>query len=315
METTLIQSTETLLRAQDNKNVETLEFHPVTSDDIETIANYFALYPSKSDDFTVGGVMMWVELFDYEISEAYDSLFIKGKNPASGVAIFYAPVGPLSEDEYVDIINDYCDTHDLERMIILPSEVLPSAEGDGRPAGTPFEESMTEYLYDIEKFVTFSGKKMEKKRNHLNFFKRNYSPVVVEDISAANAADLIAFTLEFNAKNSENELADYECRQVMDALAHFDDFPYEGVALRYEGRIIGYSFGEKSGDTFIIHAEKANIEYRGVYQAVASELAKMVMGKYPDVKYLNREDDMGSEDLRKSKLSYHPALYIAKKVI
>lgn len=315
METTLTQDTTTLLTGNSRKYSRDIKFHSVTSADIDMIANYFALYPSRSCDFTVGGVMIWAEWFGYKVAEAYDSLFITGRDPQSGLNIFYAPVGPYSIEQYTQIIEEYCEERNIERMIIIPSSVLPSGDGDGRPQGTPFEESMTEYLYDIEKFVTFSGKKMEKKRNHLNFFKRNYSPVEVEEINSANAAELIAFTLEFNAKNSENDLADFDCRQVMDALAHFSDYPYEGIALRYEGKIIGYSFGEKSGDTYIIHAEKGNIEYRGVYQAVASELAKMVMGKYPDVRYLNREDDMGSEDLRKSKLSYHPSLYLAKKVI
>ena len=98
-------------------------------------------------------------------------------------------------------------------------------------------------------------------------------------------------------------------------LRDFGLYPFEGIALRKDGRIIGYTFGELTGDTFHVHAEKGDVSYRGVYQALASRMAKAVKDSHPQVSYLNREDDMGFLSLRRSKLSYRPSLVINKKVI
>ena len=50
----------------------------------------------------------------------------------------------------------------------------------------------------------------------------------------------------------------------------------------------------------------------GAYPMTCRELTRMLMAKYPSLRYINREDDMGIEALRRSKESYKPA-YLLKK--
>lgn len=293
-----------------------LEMKDADESDISTLREYFDRYPSMCDDFTVGGILMWKEYFKYQIAIVEDTLIIKGVWPESGTPLFYEPRGPMSMECYRGIISDYCRHHGCEALLMLPVETMP--QKDSLPDeidGEKLYVDWTEYLYDIDRFITFSGKKLEKKRNHLNYFRNNFTGYEVEEISSGIADELIEFVKRFSDRHSDNRLAVYESRKVIDILRDYDRYPFLGVAIRYEGRILGFSFGEKGGDSFVIHAEKGDIDYRGIYQAVASAMASVAKEHYPTLRYLNREDDMGIETLRKSKLSYHPTLHISKKII
>ncbi|MGN0237371.1 MAG: DUF2156 domain-containing protein [Lepagella sp.] len=293
-----------------------LEMKDADESDISTLREYFDRYPSMCDDFTVGGILMWKEYFKYQIAIVEDTLIIKGVWPENGTPLFYEPRGPMSMEHYMNIIADYCHHHGCDALLMLPVETNPLK--DSLPeeiGGEKLYVDWTEYLYDIESFITFSGKKMEKKRNHLNFFRHNFADYEEVVIGSEIAEELIDFVSRFSDRHSDNRLAVYESRKVIDILRDYDRYPFLGVAIRYEGRILGFSFGEKGGDSFVIHAEKGDIDYRGVYQAVASAMAKVAKEHYPELRYLNREDDMGIETLRKSKLSYHPTLHISKKIV
>lgn len=291
-----------------------LVFRPVTCADIPLLQYYFNRYPSRSDDFTVGGVLMWTELYDYRIAECLGSLFITGIQAGSDARVFYQPRGPVSAREFRRLVADYCSRHDSDGIMLHPVEYEPGAADELRLAALETVNEWREYLYPVERFATFAGRKMEKKRNHLNFFVNNHPGFEVETISDDMADELISFTLAFNAEHSDNPIAAYECRQVMEVLRNYSSYPFHGIAIRVDGRIVGYTFGEKAGDAFVIHAEKGDVALRGIYQVLASRLAQSVMERYPDVTLLNREDDMGSEALRRSKMSYHPSLFIDKRI-
>ena len=78
-------------------------------------------------------------------------------------------------------------------------------------------------------------------------------------------------------------------------------------------KIIGFSMGEMAGrDTFDVHFEKADIDINGAYPMVCRELTRMVMQNHPELLYMNREDDMGLESMRTSKLSYKPEFMVRK---
>lgn len=290
-------------------------FRNVTVEDIPMLRRWFGMYPSRSCDFTVGGVLIWTAFYNYKIAEFCDSLLITGFDPDSGKQIFYQPPGPISPDRYKKIADEYCRETGTEYVMLYPEErhVESTAEIPEEEPG--YIRNMMEYLYEVERFASFGGKKMEKKRCHLHYFLNNFTPYEVEEINESNIDDLITFTLAFELSHSDSQLAQYEATQIVDLLRVYGKYPFIGIALRKDGRIIGYSFGECVGDTFSVHAEKGDIYYRGIYQALSSLMAQKVMQDYPQVKYLNREDDMGMESLRQSKLSYHPSLVIAKKIL
>lgn len=291
---------------------DTLQFRPVTKDLVPVLIRYFNAYPSRSCDFSVAGVIMWAEYYNYEYAEYADTLFIRGVNPESGIMIYYRPVGKLTEEECMALIAEATPV-EMNAEILMPME-SDAENQEMLTQSVRTEVSLKEYLYPIDRFTGFAGKKMEKKRNHLNFFLRNYADAALEPISSANSEELIAFTENFASMHEDSTMALYESHKTIEALADFGNYNYEGLAIRLAGKVIGYTFGEKIGDTFFVHVEKGNIDFRGIYQALASFMSRYVQKKYPEVKYLNREEDMGDESLRKSKESYHPTLFVNKRI-
>lgn len=288
-------------------------FRSVVADDIPLLQTFFNKYPSRSCDFSIGGVMMWVDYFHYELALFGESLIIRGKMFGSNTRMYYA-CGPLTSADYAMILADYCRKTGEDGVLVVPSE-HPADEEISANVAVPSVDEWMEYLYDIDRFIGFPGKKMEKKRNHLNYFKREFSGCEIKVIEKDDIVDIIAFTAKFAEGHDDSPLRRYEIEQTVEVLRDFDIYPFEGIVIRDEGRVIGYAFGERIGDTLLVHVEKGGIEYRGVYQALASEFCAMMKAKYPEIRYVNREEDMGFDDLRKSKLSYHPTLLIRKHLL
>lgn len=298
---------------------ETLVFREPGLSDISLLNKYFETYGSRSCDLSVGGVLMWSEWYSYRICEVDGTLLIKGYDPRLRTHVFYEPCGPLPVSAWLSIIEDYSRMHHLDRWIAVCAEEENLAYTDRLTGSLPTQTGTVtewkEYLYPIERFISFAGKKMEKKRNHLHYFINNYSPYTIEEITPERKTELLAFCMKFGLAHADGELASYESQQVAEVLRNYDSYPFYGVLLRKDEEILGFSFGELIGDTFIIHAEKGDVRYRGVYQALSSALAAGVREKFSGVRYLNREDDMGNDNLRKSKESYHPAMFIHKRII
>jgi hypothetical protein len=105
----------------------------------------------------------------------------------------------------------------------------------------------------------------------------------------------------------------FEHDAVVRAFAAYERLGLEGGALRIGGKIVGFTVGEMcSSDTFDVHFEKADGSINGAYPMVCRELTRMLMARHSDLRFINREDDMGLESLRRSKESYKP-LYLLKK--
>lgn len=286
-------------------------FRKPEANDIEMLADRFAEFGSRSCDFTVGGLMLWRDYFDYEIAEAEGSMILRGRDPENGGLFYHSPVGELPADELIRRIATIGDASHAGAKLLLPEEIT----ADKPASGEGFADDWREYLYEAERFATFAGRKMEKKRNHLNFFRNNFSPFEVVEISTRIVPQLMAFTLEFEAVHNDSRLELFESSQMIEALRNWDMYPFQGIAIMKDGDVLGYTFGENVGDTLIVHAEKGNVNFRGIYQTLASEMSRDALRRNPQLHWLNREDDMGDEGLRTSKLSYKPSLFICKRVI
>ena len=106
-------------------------------------------------------------------------------------------------------------------------------------------------------------------------------------------------------------MAIYEANMALEMLKHYDKFNFIGMLLRVDKKVVAFTVGEILFDILHVHIEKANIEYKGVYQVINNLFSKYVLENY-NIKYINRQDDAGFEGLRKAKRSYYPATYYKK---
>lgn len=171
-----------------------------------------------------------------------------------------------------------------------------------------------DYLYNIQDLATLKGKKFQKKRNHLNKFKQLHPQFRVEPITEENmplVEDLLARW--YKARLEADPSADFYMEQVAlsKALHHWKELDMEGLVLMDGEEILAMTMGSfLSCHTFDVQFEKAIDD--SAYVAMCSSFASHLMEKYPQLVYLNREDDLGIEGLRKSKLAYNPVMLIEK---
>lgn len=160
-----------------------------------------------------------------------------------------------------------------------------------------------EYVYNAADLITLEGKKYHAKRNHINkLFKEHtfeYRHYKDSDYDACIA--LQERWMETKGEPSQSYLN--ELFAAKEALGHIDTLGLKCGLLYVDGNLEAYSVGEKFDDMAIIHIEKANPDIQGVFALINREFASH---EFSDVAYINREEDMGIEGLRKAKLSYYP---------
>ena len=173
-----------------------------------------------------------------------------------------------------------------------------------------------DYVYDINDLADLRGRKFQSKRNHFNRFCADRPDHQAVPISEKILPQVREFVQEWYARRQEK---DPEGDFMLETLAlgrvcsHFREIGMEGIVLMDRDEILAVTMGSRlSGDTFDIHFEKAREDVSGAYNAVNCQFARYLRLKYPDVKFLNREEDMGLEGLRNSKLSYRPHHMVEK---
>ena len=174
-----------------------------------------------------------------------------------------------------------------------------------------------DYVYLRKNLAELAGRAYHGKKNHLNYFKNHYQYEYVT-LTSDMAPQAEQFIREFNDRKkgllpNERMLLLCEERAMKDVFQNLERVGYLAGAILIDGRIEALTIGGRLGaDTITVHVEKANTEIRGLYQAINNEFSKRVPEK---IQYINREEDMGIEGLRKAKLSYNPVKMIEKNIV
>jgi hypothetical protein len=176
-----------------------------------------------------------------------------------------------------------------------------------------FNRSVSDYIYSSEKLVNLTGKKLQSKRNHINRFKRENE---WEYGSLSGNPSLIKECKEMLDQWMEINMADKDPSLVYDDVATtlmLDNFEYLGLkggVIRVRGKIVAFTIGEPlTRDTFVVHVEKAYTSIHGAYSIINQQFAEHETTGFT---YINREEDMGFENLRNAKLSYQPDILLEK---
>ena len=195
---------------------------------------------------------------------------------------------------------------ELDRL--MPGRFAYEADRDG-----------FDYLYDIDRLADLTGKKLHAKRNHINRFMDNNPSWVYEEITPQTLPECLEMDKEWYRRSmvregaaEERDLGD-EGIALRTAMDHYHALGLEGGLIRVYGEVVAFTMGDRlNSDTYDVHFEKAYGELQGAYAMINREFARWVRAKHPNVRYLNREDDMGVEGLRKAKESYYPDRMVEK---
>ncbi|MCI8493635.1 MULTISPECIES: phosphatidylglycerol lysyltransferase domain-containing protein [Anaerotruncus] len=186
------------------------------------------------------------------------------------------------------------------------------------PGRFTFEETREhfDYIYESEKLITLSGKKLHSKRNFINRFQAEHEGAwSFETITPENIDECWNMNTrwcELNGCGEDPSLMEELCA-VRNCFENFSALGLHGGLLRVDGRVVAYTMGlPLNSDTFIVHIEKAFSDVAGAYPMINREFTAHNCAGF---KYVNREDDVGDEGLRRAKLSYKPAILLEKFVV
>lgn len=173
-----------------------------------------------------------------------------------------------------------------------------------------------DYIYDIHDLADLRGRKYQKKRNHLHRFRDAHPDCAAKPLTRDHIPAVRQMVDTWFAQRLEADpLEDFHLERVAleRAFTEMESLGLEGLVLEENGEILAVTLGSPLSDTtFDIHFEKARLDVEGAYTAINYEFARYLRQRYPALRWLNREDDMGLEGLRKAKLSYCPAMLLEK---
>ena len=176
------------------------------------------------------------------------------------------------------------------------------------------DRTFCDYVYSIEKLADLPGRKYQRKRNHVNRFYQDHPDCKIAEIDEAMLPAVKAMAEAWYEKRlAADPQGDFHMERTAlhRALEHWTELDMTGLVLLENDKILAMTAGSFLNETtFDVHFEKALDE--GAYAVINQAFARHLREKYPALQWLNREDDMGIEGLRKAKLSYHPDRLVVK---
>lgn len=280
-----------------------LNFKKAELSDREEIEKYLNMTKKHSLEYSFTTLYLWQDQYNMEFCIDDGFLFIRsGKNKK----MYLFPMGCGDLAQAVDKIAKNGDV-----FYSLSQEQADFLE-KAYPDKYTFCESrdMGDYVYRTEDLAYLKGKKLRAKRNHINRFIAENPDWSYEKITEENIGEVKKMHEKWcNLADDEKGLSE-ETVAVKKALSGYFELGFSGGLIRTGGKVVAFSVGDElSDDTFLVHIEKAFSEYNGAYQMINCEFVKH---NCMDYEFVNREDDAGSEGLRKAKLSYRPHQIVKK---
>ena len=291
-----------------------IQFKRAELEDQEIIAHYFEHHTSRSCERTFANVYLWSRQYPVKWAIVQNALVFKSEDE-NHVSFAYPAGAPEDVKNALEEMMEYSKEKGRPFLMynVTPEYFEQLNEWYPERFQIEYDRDSADYVYESEKLATLSGKKLHSKRNHVNKFKIVYADRwSYEPISEDNLEECVQTGLKWRNENGceEDEEKNAELCVTLNSLRLFKELDLVGGALRVDGKIIAFTIGEPlSEDTFVVHIEKALGEIEGAYTMINQQF---VQHACMDYKYVNREEDTGSEGLRKAKRSYRPAFMVEK---
>lgn len=280
---------------------------------------YLDKYPPQNSEFTFTNLFMWRNFYDLLYFEFESHLIIysneflqKRKNPISGnknAKFFFPPIGPNPPEIMRKIMKELKEVefHRVPEIVFnrLDKDLNLEIRDD---------RNNWDYIHDVKQLIDLAGNKYRQNRRWLKKFLESYDyefDILTEDTVERTKKLQLEWCIMRECE--EDEGLEQEQAAIYEALDNFQVLGFTGAVLCIDGECAAYTFGEMlNPNTLVIHVEKAHMKFNGGYQAINNLFLKNC---FPNVKYVNREQDLGSEGLRRAKESYKPIRMIEKSII
>jgi hypothetical protein len=273
----------------------------------------FSRFPPVISEFTFTNLFIWRHAYQIKISRFKDSLCLLADKEEN--SFFFPPIGEGDVVECVRILLQYLEGRGVPPKISrVPETMIAPIDWKEEGPLANLDRDQSDYIYLTEDLIKLEGRKYHRKRNHIKQFKEKYSyqyiPLTSEWIS--ECLRLETEWCDLRRCEAIPGLLN-ESLAIKEALTHFQSLGMKGGAILINGKVEAFTLGEPlNGDTVVIHIEKANPAYEGLYTLINQAFLEK---QWSGCTYVNREQDLGEEGLRKAKESYFPHHMVNKYTI
>jgi hypothetical protein len=286
-----------------------LEFKEVTITDKQKIDQYLSKQENSVSELTFANLFMWRVPYQIHWAESNGCMLASyEKNGELGIAF---PIGGGDHRAALEEALAYFRTQNRQPLFYLYSEFaheFMKTHYDGTVLITN-DEGANDYVYLTTDLIELPGKKYHQKRNHISAFYKMY-PYSYEKLTPENIPECIELFEEWyrTRMDTPDIHDDLEAKRAL--FSHYEELGVIGGLIRVLGEVAAVDVGEAlNSNTFVVHAEFAHANLRGAFAVINQEFARHECAKYT---YINREEDMGIEGIRRAKRSYYPVM-MAKK--
>ena len=249
--------------------------------------------------FGFASMYLWKDNYQTSYATIGGNIVARGVDDEGNAAVYFPRGLEYDVEETVSAIRNTCGKN--VTLLPLTERVCEKITACFPEAKKSIIDGKCEYVYNRDDLAYLAGKKYHAKRNHIAKFDKNYNAEFIK-INKNNIdvlRDAAKYLYELIEGSPENEY-----KAICDAIEHFEELSLRGGVLTVDGRFAAYSIGSMvNEDTADIHFEKADRSFEGSYAKINRTF---VLECFEDAKYINREEDLGIEGLRKAKLSYYP---------
>ena len=285
-------------------------FEPISLEHKALFSEAHAAEPTRSSGDSFGCVYLWDLLCRRNVAWLGGRL---GVEYQCGRGVFYTyPSGSGSLTDAVEALRERASVHGrpLEFRGLTPPQRQALEHAFPGRFGFTDDRDNYDYIHDIDSMAALAGKKLHGKRNFCNRFEKTHDWAFFP-LGPERSDECLALLGEWEKEKDGGNRE--ETQAIRRAFDDWDRMELLGGVLFADARPAAFTIGERiAPDTVDIHFEKAISGVPGAYPMVAREFARMVKDDYPEIKFLNREEDMGRENLRKAKQEWYP-LYLLEK--
>ena len=287
------------------------EFLPLSLEHKALFRRFLSLEDAKSSGLSFGNVFLWDTMCSRYVAELGGRL---GLEYLCRSGPFFAfPIGSGELAPAVDALLRRAEKGGrplLLRGITVPQRQELEAALPGRFSFAEDRDNF-DYIYSVEAMASLSGKKLHGKRNHCNKFEALYPDWNSRDLGPDAFDDCLQLLEEWDSQRQGGSAEENDA--IRRAFRCWESLELEGTVLYAGGQAVAFTVSERlTGDTMDVHFEKARAGINGAYPMIAREYARQTLQRHPEVRYLNREEDMGLENLRKAKQDWYPLFMVEK---